>query len=268
MKIIILAVIFAAVPAAAQTFARVPVSGLKALPGLGATPMVVPASPAEMTARILGASFDTARLGPPPLLPNAAAFNPLAPTPAIPAELIRPFSAAPAPVADSPLRVIGDASADATQKAAALDRLFENYAPAAPEALAVSVQPSAAAPESSNEFSQAPAWFDTAQVKFASLIKAGTGGAGGTAVLRYGWRSQYDLVVFASPGNPSILFREYALNPMAPPKQSFDATLETAAARKAAAKILRAAQERNPVSGKDMAALDEILAFLEGRQHE
>ena len=79
MKHMILAVIFTAAPAAAQTRVRVPVSGISAI-------------------AVLGATFDPARLAPPPLLPNVAAFNPLAPTPGIPAELVRPFSAAPAPV--------------------------------------------------------------------------------------------------------------------------------------------------------------------------
>ena len=47
-------------------------------------------------------------------------------------------------------------------------------------------------------------------------------------------------------------------------RRSFEA-LETAPGRRAAAKLLRAAQARNPVSGKDKAALDEILAFLDGQ---
>jgi hypothetical protein len=270
MKKLLLAVIVSAVPAAAQTTVRVPVSGINATVGLGAAfdgarlgsaPMLLPTSPAEVTALILGVSFDPARLGAPPLLPNVAAFNPLAPTPGIPAELLRPISAIPAPVADSPLRVIRDASANGAQKTAALDQLFENSAPSSPEALAVSAQPAALTPQSSNEFSQAPAWFDVSKLKFDALVKSGTGG---TAVLRYGWRSQYEMSVFAFPGDASVSFKEYSTNPMGHPKQSFDATLETAPGRKAAAKILRAAQARNPVSGKDKAALDEILTFLDG----
>ncbi|MBI5245874.1 MAG: hypothetical protein HY923_01735 [Elusimicrobia bacterium] len=270
MKNIILAVIFTAAPAAAQTTVRAPVTGMNAIPGLGASfdgarlgsaPMLMSASPAEITALVLGASFDPARLGAPPLLPNVAAFNPLAATPGIPAALIRPFAAAPAAAADSPLGVIRDASAGEPQKAAALGQLFENSAPTSHESLAVSARSAAVTPDSSNEFAQAPAWFDVSQLKFDALVKSGTGG---TAVLRYGWRSRYEMSVFAFPGSASISFKEYSANPMGHPKQSFDATLETKAARKAAAKILRGAQARNPVSGKDKAALDEILAFLDG----
>mgnify|MGYP001613019079 FL=1 len=195
MKNMTLAVMLAAAPAAAQTTPRASVSGMNSIAGLGA-------------------SFDGARLDSTPiLLPNVAVLNPLAPTPGIPVELLRPISASPASAA------------------------------------------------SSNEFSQAPAWFDASQLKFDALVKSGTGG---TAVLRYGWRSQYEMSVFAFPGSPSISFKEYSSNPMGHPKQSFDATLETAAARKAAAKILRAAQARNPVTGADKVALDEILAFLQG----
>ncbi len=112
-----------------------------------------------------------------------------------------------------------------------------------------------------NEFTQAPGWFDVSKLKFDAVIKSG---AGGIAVLRYGWRSQYEMSVFAFPGGESISFKEYPASPMGNPKQSFEAALETAAARKEAAKILRAAQARNPVSGKDKATLDAILAFLEG----
>ena len=333
MKNMILAVIFTAAPAAAQTTARVPVTGISPIAGLGA-------------------SFDGARLGPPPLLPNVAAFNPFSPTPGIPPELLRSFSPAPAPIADSPLGVIRDISASEPQKAAALDRLFENSAPSSPEALVVSARPAPAAGDigpfpateytnlkaaikergvkaafamqasrtreegrywftvnvlgtgddfkkienlfekgsdgwsyagiptdiqlrgtpvdpaaaamdagAPHEFSLAPAWFDAAQLKFDAIAKSGTGG---TAVLRYGWRNQYEMSVFAFPGNPSISFKEYSANPMGHPKQSLDATLETPAARKAAATIIRAAQMRNPVAGNDKVALDEILAFLEG----
>ena len=112
------------------------------------------------------------------------------------------------------------------------------------------------------EFSGSPSWFDAAQLKFDAIVKSGTGG---TAVLRYGWRNQYEMSVFVFPGSASVSFKEYSANPMGHPKQSFDALLETPAARKAAAKILRAVQERNPVAGKDKAALDEILASLDGK---
>lgn len=126
------------------------------------------------------------------------------------------------------------------------------------------VDPAALAVQGPNEFSQAPAWFDASRLKFDAIVESGTGG---TAVLRYGWRSQYEMSVFAFPGGPSISFKEYSANPMGSPKRSFNATLETAAARKAAANILRAAQARSPVSGKDKAALDEILAFLDGQEN-
>ncbi|MBI2788855.1 MAG: hypothetical protein HYX59_09255 [Elusimicrobia bacterium] len=111
------------------------------------------------------------------------------------------------------------------------------------------------------EFSRAPAWIDPARLKFAALVKAG---AGGTAVMRYGWRSQYEMSVFAFPDSPSVSFKEYAAGPMDPAKRSMDASLRTAAARKAAAAILRAVHERGPVAGKDKDALDAILAFLDG----
>jgi len=122
------------------------------------------------------------------------------------------------------------------------------------------VDPASIAAQGQNEFTQAPAWFDASQLKFDALVKSGTGGA---AVLRYGWRSQYEMSVFAFPGGASISFKEYSSNPMGSPKRSFDAALETTPGRKAAAKLLRAAQARNPVTGNDKAALDEILAFLE-----
>lgn len=262
MKNLLLIVTLASTPAAAQTTGRAPITGLSVLPmAIGATPSM-PTAPAEITALILGVSFDPARLGPPPLLPNVAAFNPLAPTPGIPAALIQPFSPAPAPVADSPLGVIRDASASEPQKADALDRLFENSAPASPEALSLAWIAAAGTPVNPVEFSGAPSWFDIAKLKFEAFASAETGG---TAVLRYGWRNQYEMSVFAFPGSPSISFKEYSTNPMGHPKQSFDATLETPAARKAAAKILRAVQANNPVSGKDKAVLDKILTFLDGQ---
>lgn len=240
MKKLLLAAVFTAAPAAAQTTVRAPVLGLNIFPGLGTVPMLMPTLPSKITALILGVSFSPPRLGPPLLLPKASAINPLP---------------------DSPLSVIRDASATETERAAALSQLFDNSVPSSHEASAVSAQSPAPTPESSSEFSQAPAWFDASQLKFDAIVKSETGG---TAVLRYGWRSQYEMSVFAFPGSASISFKEYSANPMSHPKQSFDATLETAAARKAAAKILRDAQARNPVSGKDKAALDKILAFLDG----
>lgn len=113
----------------------------------------------------------------------------------------------------------------------------------------------------SAEFTRTPDWFDDSRLKFDGLVKSG---AGGIAILRYGWRDQYELGVFAFPGGPSISFKEHSANPMGAPKRSYSAKLETPAARKAAASLLRAAQRRQPVSGNDKAVLDDILAFLEG----
>lgn len=92
---------------------------------------------------------------------------------------------------------------------AALDRFFENSAPSSPEALAVSAQSAALTPESSNEFSQAPAWFDVSKLKFDALVKSGTGG---TAVMRYGRRNQFEMSVSAFPGDESVSFKEYSTN--------------------------------------------------------
>lgn len=252
MKKLILALIVSAAPAAAQTTVRAPTSGASAIPGLGA-------------------SFDGARFGATPMpTMMMPALSPVIQAPALsalalaptPAPAVNIHAAAAKSVEGSPLSVLLDDSADMTKKTAALDSLFENSAPSSPEALAVSALPAAAlAPQGRNEFSQAPAWFDVSKAKFDAVIKSG---AGGIAVLRYGWRSQYEMSVFAFPGGESISFKEYPASPMGNPMQSFEATLETAAARKAAAKLLHAAQARNPVSGKDKAALDAILAFLEG----
>jgi hypothetical protein len=115
------------------------------------------------------------------------------------------------------------------------------------------------------EFSGAPAWFDVSKLKFDALVKSGTGG---TAVLRYGWRSQFEMSVFAFPGDASVSFKEYSTNPMDRPKQSFDASLQKAASRAAAAKILRAVQAKNPVAGKDKATLDAMLTLLSTLVHD
>ncbi|MEK7857678.1 MAG: hypothetical protein AAB320_00930 [Elusimicrobiota bacterium] len=343
MKKLLLAVIFTASPAAAaQTTLRAPISGPNVIPGLGAS---------------LGGARSAATPMPTMIVPTlspgmqAPALSALAltPTPALAVDI---FPAAAQTTESSPLGVIGDASADEAQKTAALDRLFDNSAPAvmdhhvdaaAPTLMGGSagkigpfpateytslkaaikargvkaglalqasrtkregrywftvnirgtsddfkkiedlfekdskgwsyagiptdiqlrgtpVDLAALAAQRQNEFAQAPAWFDVSKLKLDAVIKSG---AGGIAVLRYGWRSQYEMTVFAFPGGESISFKEYPASPMGNPKQSFDATLETAAARKAAAQILRAAQARNPVSGKDKTTLDQILAFLE-----
>ncbi|MEQ1917797.1 MAG: hypothetical protein ABL955_01245 [Elusimicrobiota bacterium] len=336
MKKMILAVIFAAAPAAAQTTVRVPSSGVNVIPGLGATPvptlMMMPTPAPGLQA---------------PALSAFALAPTLVPAPVQPALAVSIHAAAAKPVEGSPIAVLLDDSADMTQKTAALERLFENSAPAVAAVPALTggpvgrvgpfpateytnlktaikargvkagltmqasrtknegrywftvnimgtgsdfekianlfemdskgwsyagiptdiqlrgtpVNPAVLAAQGQNEFTQAPDWFDVSKLKFDAVIKSG---AGGIAVLRYGWRSQYEMSVFAFPGGESISFKEYPASPMGNPKQSFEATLGTAAARKAAAKILRASQARNPVSGKDKATLDAILAFLEG----
>lgn len=112
------------------------------------------------------------------------------------------------------------------------------------------------------EFTQAPSWFDASRLTFEALVKSEVGG---TAVMRYGWRSQYELTVYAFPGNPSVTFREYASNPMGHPKRTFEASLNTAAARAEAARIIRAVQARSPVEAKYQIALEAVLAFLDGK---
>lgn len=259
MKKLILALIVSAAPAAAQTTVRVPVSGISAIPGLGA-------------------AFDGARLGAAPLLmPTLSpgmqmpALSALALTTTLTPALVQPaaaagiLAAAAKPVVGSPLGVIRDASANEAEKTAALDRLFENSAPSSPEALSVSGLSAALTPESSNEFSQAPPWFDASQLKFDALVKSGTGG---TAVMRYGWRNQLEMSVFVFPGSASVSFKEYSANPMGKPKQSLEASLQKAPSRAMAAQILRAVQARNPVSGKDKATLDAILALLSTLVHD
>ncbi len=112
---------------------------------------------------------------------------------------------------------------------------------------------------SPGEFSGAPAWFDVSELTFDALVKSENGG---TAVMRYGGRNQFEMSVFAFPGDASVSFKEYSANPMGKPKRSFDAPLQTTAARAAAAKILRAVQAKHPIAGKDKAVLDAMLALL------
>lgn len=112
------------------------------------------------------------------------------------------------------------------------------------------------------EFSRAPSWFDVDRLTFDALIKAE---GGGTVVMRYGWRSQHEMTVFAFPGGPSVAFKEYASNPMDRPKRAFEASLQTTAARREAANIIRAVQARRPVADQDQAVLTAVLAFLDGR---
>ena len=272
MKKLLLAAIFTAAPAAAQTTARAPVSGVNMTPGLGATPMptVSPGLPAQAQSALAL----TPILAPVPVQPALAAgihaaANEAQKT-AINARGVKAALAMQASRTDREGRyrftVNMPGSGHDFKK---IEDLFEmdsegwSYAgiPADIQLRGTPVDPAALAAQGPNEFSQAPAWFEVSQLKFDALIKSGTGG---TAVLRYGWRSQYEMSVFAFPGSASISFKEHAANPLGSPKRSFEAALETATGRKAAAKLLRDAQERNPVSGKDKAALDEILAFLEG----
>lgn len=112
------------------------------------------------------------------------------------------------------------------------------------------------------EASLVPSWIDARKLSFDALMPAG--GGGGIAVLRYGWRGQYEMGVFAFPGNQSVSFREHSSNPMGSPVRAHEARLKSAAARREIAKILREANARNPVAEKDRAALAAILAILEG----
>lgn len=118
MRNMILAVIFTAAPAAAQTTVRVPVSGMNALPNLGATPM-----PTTMMMPALSPVLQA------PALPAHVLTPTLVSAPVQPALAIILHAAAARPADNSTLGVILDASNEA-QKTAALDRLFENSAPA------------------------------------------------------------------------------------------------------------------------------------------
>lgn len=259
MRNMILGVLLAATPAAAQVAARVPVPGLNVLPRLGAAfggvRLAVAPMPTALTMPALSPGMQAPALSAPALTPAPA------PTPVQPAPAVDLLDAVAKPVGYSPLGVIRDASANETQKAVALERLFENPAPASLEAPSVSGMPAAsAAPAAPGEFSRVPAWFDVSKLKFTALLPLP--GGGGTAVMRYGRRDQFEMTVFAFPGDASVSFKEYPANPMGKPKRSLEASLQQAPSRAMAAQILRAVQARNPVSGKDKAALDAILASL------
>ena len=117
------------------------------------------------------------------------------------------------------------------------------------------------------EFSRAPSWIDTSELKFDILTKSGSNA---TAVLRYKkfLGAQFEMTVYAYPGAASISFKQYKSNPMSDPENFLNASLETAASRAEAAKILRDVQRRHPVEGKDKATLDAILMFLATLVHQ
>ena len=117
------------------------------------------------------------------------------------------------------------------------------------------------------EFSRAPSWIDTSALKFDILTQSGSNA---TAVLRYKefFGPQFEMTVYAYPGAASISFKKYKSNPMSDPEESLNASLETAASRAEAAKILRDVQRRHPVEGKDKVTLDNILMLLSTPVHE
>lgn len=110
------------------------------------------------------------------------------------------------------------------------------------------------------DFTGAPSWFDASRLSFDAVVKSE---GGGTAVMRYGWRSGFEMTVYAFPGSASVSFKEYASNPLGHPKRSFEASLDTKAARAEAAKIIRAVQARNPVEARYQLALESVLSFLD-----
>lgn len=154
--------------------------------------------------------------------------------------------------------MILDASADEAQKTVALNRLFENSAPSSPEALAASAQSAAASgPKNSKEASPVPEWFDSSGLLFTLMKKSADGLL--MAVLRHG---RYELGLFLDKnGDNQAIFTKYALNPMGTPLKE-EVSLRKEALRREVAKILRAAQAENPVSGEELAALNGILAYL------
>lgn len=362
MKNMILAVIFTAAPTAAQPTVRVPISGVSAIPGLGATPvptiMMMPALSLVLQAPALSALALTPTLVPSPVQPALAAGI---------------HAAAAKPVENSPLGVIRDASANETQKAAALDRLFENSAPAGnigpfpataytnlksaikargvnaalamqasrtrregrywftvnilgagddfkkiedlfekdsqgwsyagiPTDIQLRGTPVDPAAQARNPIggkdkialrtvdpmdtmgisahidklfdttltpnipvravsaaATVPAWFETRGLRFERVNKRETGFA--YAVLS---RGRYELGVFVdADGSSQATFTKFSRNPMGTPEGREEMKLLTPASRQAVAAILRRAQEASPVTGKEKAALDGMLAALE-----
>lgn len=290
MKNTLLVMLLAVSSAAAQTTMRLPLSSLTANPGLGATPMPIPTLSPGVLMPSLSALTLTPTLALNQLFENSAPSRPealaVSARPAAAAGNIGPFPATEYTSLKAAIKARGVKANLAMQASRTrregrywftvnmlgtnddfqkIEDLFEkdnegwSYA-GIPTDIQLRGTPVDFA--ASNEFSQAPAWFNTSQLKFDAIIKSN---AGRIAVLRYGWRDQFEMSVFAFPGGgSSISFKEYSTNLMGNPKQSLNAALDTTAGRKAAAKLLRAAQAINPVSGEDKAALDEILAFLEG----
>ena len=232
MKNAMLVVLLASAPAAAHMKARVLAQGPGAAAWTSAFPMGVRIEP---SLKPLAAA--------PSVLPSAPILG--SPTPASPA--------AAQPAADSPLDVIRDASADAAQKSAALDRLFENPALALPAAEASPV------PSNSAAASPVPEWFKSSGLSFALMKKSADGYL--MAVLRHG---RYELGVFLDKnGDAQAIFTKHALNPMGTPLKE-EVALRTDASRRAVAGMLRVAHDEHPVSGNELAALQETLARLDG----
>lgn len=125
---------------------------------------------------------------------------------------------------------------------------------------AASAQSAAASgPKSSKGASPVPEWFDSSGLSFTLMKKSADGLL--MAVLRHG---RYELGLFLDKnGDNQAIFTKYALNPMGTPLKE-EVSLRTEASRRAVAKILRAAQAENPVQGKELAALKETLAYLDG----
>lgn len=105
-----------------------------------------------------------------------------------------------------------------------------------------------------------PAWIDAAKLKFEHLSSTGRGNV---AVLRHGWRGQFELAVFDFADDLSVSFKEHSSNPMGNPARRKDAFLTARVDRLAIAKILRDADKRNPVKDSERPALTEILNSLE-----
>lgn len=109
-----------------------------------------------------------------------------------------------------------------------------------------------------------PAWFSASKLSFVMLRKDQTGGF--TAILRGGFFSITELCVFVeASGNTTGVFTEYSSNPMAAPKHKTEVTLNTAAARREVAAILREAHRVNPAQGNMFTVLKNLLSFLEAR---
>lgn len=113
--------------------------------------------------------------------------------------------------------------------------------------------------------SPVPAWFDASRL---SVIHSKSSDGECLAVLRYGLIRTYTLVVSANLNTPhrdSMLFVAHSLNPMGEPKHSKDVPLLSAHSRRTAVDVLRGAAGRDSLNAEQKAALDELIAVLEGR---